>query len=197
MPKKDPRIDAYIAKSADFAKPILTHFRKLVHKACPAVEETIKWQMPQFVHHGNMCHMAAFKQHCAIGFWKRALIFGGGPRTDAMGSFGRITSLADLPDDQTMLGYLKEAVRLNEEGVAVKRDRTPRKKLAVPPYFKAALKQNARALAAFEDFSPSHQREYIEWITEAKREETRDQRIKTALDWISNGKPRNWKYMSC
>ena len=197
MGKRDPRVDAYIAKSADFAQPVLKHFRKLVHAACPKVEETIKWQMPFFVHHGIVCSIAAFKEHCGVVFWKGALLFPGRDKT-GMGHLGRITAVSDLPEDKTLLGYLKEAARLNEEGI--KRERTPaapKRKVAVPACFKAALQQNPKAQAAFEGFSPSHQREYVEWITEAKREETRQKRMKTALTWLAAGKPRNWKYMNC
>ncbi len=204
MGKKDPRLDAYIANSADFAKPILRHLRQLVHQACPAVEETIKWSMPHFVHQGNLCHMAAFKQHCAFGFWKRALLFGNNtkpsdPEESAMGQFGRITSLADLPKDKVLLAHLREAVRLNEAGI----ERPPRprskaaQKLVVPPYFLAVLRKNQRALAAFEGFSYSHKKEYVEWIIEAKREETRQKRIATALAGLADGNSRTWKYQNC
>ncbi len=197
MGKRDPRVDAYITKSADFAQPVLKHFRKLVHAACPEVVETVKWRFPHFMHHGIVCSMAAFKEHCAVVFWKGALLFPDRKKT-GMGHFGRITAVSDLPDDKTLLGYMKEAARLNEAGV--KRERTPgapRRKVVVPAYFTVALKQHPKARAAFEGFSPSHQREYVEWITEAKREETRQQRMKTALEWLAAGKPRNWKYLNC
>jgi uncharacterized protein YdeI (YjbR/CyaY-like superfamily) len=204
MGKKDPRIDVYIAGSADFAKPILSHVRKLVHAACPEVEETLKWNFPHFTHQGILCGMAAFKAHCALGFWKGSLIFPKEkPRAEAeesaMGQFGRITSLSDLPSDRVFIGYIREAVRLNEAGIKVPAQSKPReqKELAVPAYFLSALKKNKKALLAFENFSYSHKKEYVDWITEAKREETRSKRIETALKWLAQGKGRNWKYEKC
>ena len=197
MPKTDPRVDAYIAKSADFAKPILQHIRRLVHAACPDVEETIKWGMPFFLHRGMLLHMAAFKRHCALGFWKSKLVFGRGQKVEsAMGQFGRITSLADLPGDEILLGCLRKAVELNEAGIQkpARAKSKAKKEVAVPDYFLAALKKSKKALAVFEDFSPSHKREYVEWITEARREETRARRIKTAIAQIALGKSRMWKY---
>ena len=195
MAKKDPRIDAYIAKSADFAKPILKHLRGLVHEGCPAVEETIKWSMPHFDYAGApLAGMAAFKAHCAFGFWKGSLIVPGSK--DAMGQFGRITSVDDLPSDRVILGYVEKAAELNESGVKVPRPvKHPRKEIPMPKDLAAALKKNARARATFEGFRPSHQREYLEWITEAKTEETRNKRLATAIEWMAEGKPRMWKYM--
>jgi uncharacterized protein YdeI (YjbR/CyaY-like superfamily) len=197
MEKKDTRVDDYIGKSADFAKPILKHLRRLVHAACPDAKEAIKWGMPHFTHQGNLCHMAAFKQHCAFGFWRHKLIVGDGVNAEAMGQFGRITTLADLPSDKELANYIRKAARLNETGVKTPRQSAVKKKLVVPEYFHAALKKNKKALAAFEGFSHSHKKEYVEWITEAKREETRQARMKTALEWLAQGKARNWKYMNC
>jgi uncharacterized protein YdeI (YjbR/CyaY-like superfamily) len=203
MAKKDPRVDAYIAKSADFAKPILKHLRKIVHTACPDVEETLKWSMPAFMHKGILCGMAAFKEHCTFGSWKHALITTKLTKDDksdqAMGQLGRITSLADLPSDRSLLAYLKEAVRLNDEGIRIARPKRPavKKELVVPDVFSAALKKNRKALDTFENFSYSHKKEYVEWVTEAKRDETRAQRIETSVAWLAAGKPRNWKYMNC
>ena len=199
MAGKDPRIDAYIAKSAEFAKPILKYLRKIVHAGCPNAEETMKWSMPHFDYKGVMCGMAAFKHHCVFGFWKESLIFDQTKAAvkTAMGSFGCITSLADLPSEKTLIGYVKKAAALNEAGIKAP-DRikpTKREAIAVPDYFAAALKKNARAGKAFEGFSPSHRREYLEWITEAKREETRNQRLATSIAWLAEGKARNWKYM--
>ncbi|MBM3840792.1 MAG: hypothetical protein FJ398_23110 [Verrucomicrobia bacterium] len=175
MGKRDDRVDAYIAKSADFAKPILNHIRKLVHHACPDVEETMKWSFPHFDYKGVLCSMASFKAHCAFGFWKGALIFGKdkGPATpedQAMGQFGRITSLSDLPKDDVLIGYIKKAVELNEAGVklSVRPKSKDKKELIVPDYFVALLKKNKKALSTFEAFSYSHKKEYVEWITEAK-----------------------------
>lgn len=197
MPKKDPRIDAYIAKSADFAKPILKHLRKVVHTGCPEVVETIKWSMPHFDHKGVMCGMAAFKEHCSFGFWKESLILDGTRREKGgMGSFGCIRSMADLPNEKTLIGYVKKAAALNEAGIKAPGRTQPKKRqpLEVPDYFDAALSKNAKAKKTFADFPPSKRREYIEWITEAKREETRKERLATSIRWLAEGKPRHWKY---
>jgi uncharacterized protein YdeI (YjbR/CyaY-like superfamily) len=198
MPAKDPRVDAYIAKSPDFARPILNHIRRFVHAACPEAQETVKWQMPHFEHKGVICGMAAFKQHCALIFWKRALIFGKSRTQDgALGQFGRLTSLADLPADKVLMGYIKKAVELNEAGIKnpMRAKSRANTKVVVPDYFLAALRKDKKALTTFEKFSPSHKREYVEWIVEAKREETRAKRLKTAVEWIAKGKSRNWKYL--
>jgi uncharacterized protein YdeI (YjbR/CyaY-like superfamily) len=199
MASKDPRIDAYIAKSAAFAKPILKHLRKIVHTGCPNVEETMKWSMPHFDFKGVMCGMAAFKQHCVFGFWKEALIFDPDKIAEktAMGSFGCIKSLADLPNEKTLVSYVKKAAALNEAGIKAPGRTQPKKKepFTVPADFSAALKKNAKARKTFEDFPPSKQREYVEWVTEAKRPETRQDRLATSLQWLSEGKTRHWKYM--
>jgi uncharacterized protein YdeI (YjbR/CyaY-like superfamily) len=203
MTTNDPRVDAYIAKSADFARPILKHLRQLVHATCPEVEETLKWGFPHFLHKGMLCSMAAFKQHCTFGFWKRALLFdekkGGAKAEEGMGCFGRITSLADLPAEKVLTGYIREAVRLNDTGVKLpaRPKAKEKKELAVPDYFLAALRKNEKALQTFENFSHSHQKEYVEWVTEAKRDATRQQRLDTALAWMAEGKPRHWKYVNC
>jgi uncharacterized protein YdeI (YjbR/CyaY-like superfamily) len=203
MPKKDPRVDAYIAKAADFAKPILKHLRKLVHTACPEVEETLKWNMPAFTYKGILCGMAAFKEHCTFGAWKHSLIkvqLGAqGKSQEAMGQLGRVKSLNDLPADKTLLAYLGQAARLNEHGIKVERPRrsAAKKELEVPDYFSAALKKNKKALDTFESFSRSHKKEYVEWVTEAKRDETRAKRVETSIAWLAQGKPRNWKYLNC
>ncbi len=197
MAKRDVRVDAYIETAPDYAKPILKHIRRLVGKACPQVEETLKWSMPHFVFKGMLCSMAAFKGHCALSFWKAALIFGDAAKRneEAMGHFGRITSVADLPGDEKLLAYIRTAARLNQEGIKVPRSKIrSRKPLIVPPCLTKALQKNARALATFEKFSPSHQREYAKWIAEAKRDETRATRLATAIMWLSEGKARNWKY---
>lgn len=202
MSKKDPRVDAYIAKSQPFAKPILEHLRNLVHKACPEVEETINRSFPHFDYKGMMCSMAAFKQHCAFSFWKASLmkdkkLMVNAKAETAMGHLGRITSLKNLPVDKVLLSYIKEAKKLNDDDVKLlaKNASKEKKEIIVPDYFLKALKKNKKALITFEKFSPSHKRDYIEWITEAKTEETRTKRIKTILEWLTEGKPRNWKYM--
>ncbi|HSP46360.1 MAG TPA: YdeI/OmpD-associated family protein [Chthoniobacterales bacterium] len=196
---KDSRIDAYIAKSADFARPILKHLRKVIHAGCPQVVETVKWSMPHFDHKGVMCGIAAFKEHCAFGFWKADLIFDRDkqPEKNGMGSFGCIKSLKDLPNEKTLIGYVKKAAQLNEAGIKAP-GRTPPKKrepLPTPDYFSAALKKNAKANKTFESLSPSHRREYLDWVTEAKREETQKARLATSIKWLAEGKRRNWKYM--
>jgi len=199
MPKKDPRIDAYIAKSADFAKPILKHLRKVVHDGCPQVVETMKWSMPHFDYKGVMCGMAAFKEHCSFGFWKEALILDDDrPRErSGMGSFGCIKSMADLPNEKTLIGYVKKATALNDAGIKAPGRTQPKKRepLEVPDYFEAALKKNPKAKKTFTEFPPSKRREYLEWVTEAKREETRKERLATSISWLAEGKPRHWKYV--
>ncbi len=196
MGKKDPRIDAYIAGTAPFAKPILKHLRKVVHAGCPKVEETIKWRFPHFDYHGILCGMAAFKNHCTFGFWKSSLIFGKGRGDDqGMGQFGRITSMNDLAGERVLIGYVRQAARLNERGVKEPSERRKKPPLKTPLDLAAALRRNGRARKSFESFSPSNRRDYIEWLTEAKREETRQKRLKTAIEWMSEGKVRNWKYL--
>lgn len=194
MARKDSRIDAYIAKSAKFARPILKHLRALVHEGCPDVVETVKWSLPHFDYEGVLCGMAAFKEHCSFGFWNRALKIPS--KGGAMGQFGCIKSLSDLPADRVIVGYVREAARLNAAGEKVGPIRRERKPLMVPPELSAALKKNAAARARFESFSPSQKRDYNEWIGEAKHEETRRKRTETAIGWIAEGKPRNWKYMT-
>jgi uncharacterized protein YdeI (YjbR/CyaY-like superfamily) len=191
MSKKDPRIDAYIAKSADFAKPVLDRIRKLVHAACPDVEETIKWNSPFYVHNGILICTPAFKKRCALIFWKGKLILGKERK-----ALRHLTSISNLPGDKILLGYIRKAVELNEAGIKspARAKSKAKKEVTVPDYFLAALKKNKKARAAFANFSPGCQREYVEWITEAKREETRAGRIKTAIEWIAKGKSRNWKY---
>jgi len=201
MPALDPRVDAYIEKSADFAKPILSHLRKLIHKACPEVVETIKWSMPAFDHHGMLCNFAAFKQHCAFGFWKQSLMESDAfpDNKTAMGSFGRLTSQKDLPKDKVMIGLIHQAMELNEKGVKVqkKKPAAAKEALVVPGDLTKALSKNKTAKTAFEKFSYSHKKEYVQWIEEAKTEVTRNKRLATTVEWLSEGKKRNWKYDNC
>ena len=198
MPKKDPRVDAYIAKASPFAQPILKHLRKIVHVGCPNVEETIKWRFPHFDYKGVLCGMAAFKAHCVFGFWKETLIINPKDAREktAMGSFGCIQSLADLPSEKTLIGYVKKAAELNEAGIKAPGRTKPQKRdaIPVPAYFTAALKKNAKARKTFDGFPPSKQRDYLEWVTEAKREETRNERLATSIKWLAEGKARHWKY---
>ena len=205
MPR-DPRVDAYIARQADFARPILEHVRAVVHEACPGVGETIKWGMPSFVHAGRiLAGMAAFKQHASFGYWQHALVVGEGepgegrPR-EGMGSYGRMTSVADLPPRRTLLAHVRKAAKLAEQGVkspAARKPATPKPPPKAPPDLLAALKANPAAKATFDAFAPSHKRDYVEWITEAKREETRAKRLAQAIEWMAEGKRRHWKYESC
>jgi uncharacterized protein YdeI (YjbR/CyaY-like superfamily) len=199
MGTRDKRIDAYIAGAADFARPILLHLRKVIHEGCPETEETLKWRMPTFMYDGKiLCGIAAFKAHCAFFFWQGALIVDGDRKktAEAMGQFGRITSLKDLPPKRTLLRYVKAAMKLRNENIKAPKARKARKSApAVPADLTAGLKKSAKARAAWADFSPSARREYIEWITEAKRAETRAERLKTTLQWVAEGKPRNWRYM--
>jgi uncharacterized protein YdeI (YjbR/CyaY-like superfamily) len=199
MGTKDPRIDTYIANSTDFAKPILDHIRKLVHATCPDVEETLKWRSPHFMYKGILCGMASFKNHCAFGFWKGAMILGkhGRKTEEAMGQFGRITNVSDLPKDEVLVHYIKEAIKLNDTGAKLpaKSKSKERKELNIPDYFTAALRKNKGAWTTFESFSHSNKKEYVEWMTEAKSEETRKKRLEIAIEWISQGKVRNWKYI--
>ncbi|HEY3935054.1 MAG TPA: YdeI/OmpD-associated family protein [Gemmatimonadales bacterium] len=198
MGLRDPRVDAYIDRAPEFAQPILTRIRAAVHRGCPDVEETIKWGMPSFTYHGLLCGMAAFKRHATLGFWKSSLVLttSGGRADQSMGQFGRIESLADLPPANTLVGYVRQAARLNRERVKVPRPRrAPRPAPRAPADLQAALKKDRKALAAWQDFPPSHQREYVEWISDAKTAATRSKRLATAIEWIGAGKSRNWKYV--
>lgn len=205
MSKKDKRIDDYIAKSADFAKPILNHFRALVHKTCADAEETMKWSFPHFDYKGSMmCSIASFKHHCAINFWKAPLMKGGdkliaiAKTEEAMGHLGKITSLKDLPKDAVLSNYIKEGMRLNDEGVKFfpkSKTLAAKKELEVPDYFLKAVSKNKKALKIFEDFSNTNKKEYVLWVTEAKTDETRRSRLATTVEWISEGKIKNWKYI--
>lgn len=194
MATRDPRVDTYIAKSADFARPILVHLRKLVHAACPGVSETIKWGVPHFDYKGMMCSMASFSGHCTFGFWKGALVLDGRAERTAMGHFGRITSLDDLPADRMLIAYVKKAAALNDNGVKVARARPAKKPARTPADLAAGLRTDAAARRTFAALSPSHKREYIEWITEAKTNATREKRVATTIAWLAEGKARNWKY---
>jgi uncharacterized protein YdeI (YjbR/CyaY-like superfamily) len=205
----NPKVDAYINKAAVFAQPVLTHLRELIHKACPDVEEEIKWSRPFFVHKSViLCNISAFKAHCTVGFWgaEMASVLGeaGIVQDNAMGSLGRITRVKDLPPDKQLLGYFRQAADFIDQGdgetVITQRRRVvkePKPTLEAPPEFIAALKKNKTAAATYTAFSPSCKREYLEWIADAKRPETRDRRITQAIEWIAEGKQRNWKYQNC
>jgi uncharacterized protein YdeI (YjbR/CyaY-like superfamily) len=200
MASRDKRVDAYIEKSADFAKPVLAHIRDTVHAGAPGVEETIKWGFPHFMYGGKiLCSMAAFKEHCAIHFWKGDAVPGQDRDTprEGMGQFGRITKLSDLPPEKILTGHVKAAVKLSKERAKAAPAAGPKVKkpeLEVPAPLVTALKTNRKAQAMFDSLSPSHRREYIEWIVEAKTDATRDKRIATTTEWLTEGKSRNWKY---
>ena len=205
----DPKVDLYIAKARPFAQPILEHLRELVHKACPSVVETIKWSRPFFEYKGVILgNMSAFKEHCSFGFWgeevsavlRDAKVL----QPDAMGSLGKLTSVADLPARKQMLDLLRQATAFIDKGeytspIAARHKvvKAPSVAPQAPPAFATALKANKKAAAVFAAFSPSCKKEYVEWIADAKRTETRDKRIATAIEWISEGKQRNWKYQNC
>ncbi|MEO6289697.1 MAG: YdeI/OmpD-associated family protein [Ginsengibacter sp.] len=201
MGNKDKRIDEYISKSADFAKPILLHLRILVHSACPNVQETIKWGMPFFDYKGPLCNIASFKQHCAFGFWKNTLLKDAeemiAKNQYAMGHLGKIGSLKDLPPDKKITAWIKEAAKLNDDNVKLpeRKKSTEKKEIEIPEAFQKALIKNKKAAATFTNFSVSHRNEYLEWITGAKTGETRDKRIATTIEWLTAGKSRNWKYI--
>jgi uncharacterized protein YdeI (YjbR/CyaY-like superfamily) len=206
--KTDSRVDKYVANAALFAHPILRRLRELVHKACPGVEETIKWSRPFFEYHGTiLCNMSAFKEHCSFGFWgsemapilREANALG----NEGMGSLGRLTSLHDLPSDRQLLAWIRQAASFVDKGehmspIAARRTVVKAEKpaLGTPSEFTVALRKNERAAAIFAAFSPSCKREYIEWIAGAKRPETREKRIATAIEWIEQGKQRHWKYQN-
>lgn len=201
MGKTDSRIDAYIEKSAAFAQPILRHLREIIHRACPDVSETIKWGFPHFEYMGILCSMASFKQHCAFGFWKAAVMSDplkimNPVGESGMGHLGKIQSLNDLPADDVLTDYLKEAVWLNEQDVKKPAPaKAPADKtLTVPEDLLEALARNESAAATFEKFSYSHKKEYVEWIEEAKTRATREKRLATTIEWLTQGKGRNWKY---
>jgi Bacteriocin-protection, YdeI or OmpD-Associated/Domain of unknown function (DU1801) len=194
---KDPRVDAYIAESADFAKPILRHVRKIVHATCPNVEETLKWGAPFFVDGGIVAGMAAFKQHCGIVFWHYEPGSWAAKNDQGRGEVGKLKSLVDLPSDAVLKKCIKYAMKQNAAGV--KKSRTngkPKPKLAVPADLTEALEGNSKARTTFEKFPPGKRRDYLEWILDAKQRETRQRRIETAVEWLAEGKSRNWKYES-
>jgi uncharacterized protein YdeI (YjbR/CyaY-like superfamily) len=200
----DPRIDAYIEKAQPFAQPVLIKLREMIHKSCPEVVETIKWGMPSFEYMGPLCSFASFKQHCSFGFWKTSLIDDpekflqkhsaqGG---EAMGNFGRITSVKDLPPARIMTDFIRQAMKLNADGIKIKKKKAvPEKVVPIPAEFQKALSKNSKAKFYFDKFSISQQKEYNMWIADAKTDATRDKRIADAIEWISEGKIRNWKYV--
>ena len=198
----DQRIDSYIGKAAPFAQPILAHLRKLVHAGCPEATESIKWGHASFGYRGRiLAFMAAFKGHVALGFWHKEMkkvVAGNGRQVEgARGVLGRITCLGDLPADRIVVSFVRTAVKLHDAGGAIRPKPRPKPALRTPGDLAAGLKVDPKAAATWEKFSPSHRREYIEWVTEAKRVETRAKRLATTLAWLSAGKARNWQYAKC
>ena len=197
--KKDPRIDAYIDRQADFAKPILLNLREMIHAACPDCEETLKWSCPSFLYKGEiLAGMAAFKAHATFGFWRGGLVVGKeNEQTSGMGQFGRLTSVDDLPPRGELEALVRKAMQLTDQGVKPPRDKHRKEAFTVPQDMRAAIEANAAAAAAFDAFPPSAQREYVLWITESKRDETRTKRLAQAVEWLAEGKRRHWKFANC
>ena len=198
MPKTNPAVDKYIAKANDFARPILTRLREIVHAACPECEEVMKWSFPHFDYKGMLCSMSAFKAHCVFGFWKQDLVVkAAGKDGAAFAQRAKFTSVAELPPKKVIAACIRIAMMLNDEGVKAERPKKEKGELIVPADLIAALKKNKKAQATFDGFSPSHKREYVGWITEAKADETRERRLAQAIEWMAEGKSRNWKYANC
>lgn len=197
--KTDPRIDAYIDRQAEFAKPILKALREAVHAACPEGEEGMKWSSPHFLYKGQLlAGMAAFKQHATFGFWKGSLVVGNGQeQMSGMGQFGRLTSVDDLPPRKELEALVRKAMQLTDEGVKAPRDKHKKPPFTVPQDLRAAIDAVPAARTTFDNFPPSCQREYVEWVTEAKRDETRAKRLAQTVEWLAEGKKRNWKYENC
>jgi uncharacterized protein YdeI (YjbR/CyaY-like superfamily) len=199
--KNDPRVDAYIERQAEFARPILRHIRASVHAACPSAEETLKWSAPAFMYRNEILGiMAAFKGHAAFNLWRGSqVVDASGTEQQAMGQFGRMTSLADAPDSATIAGVIAKAMALADAGVKPRRTKTGahRPPPEAPDDLKAALSANPAAAAAFDAFAPSSKRDYVEWVTEAKQAATREKRIAQAVEWMAEGKKRHWKYEQC
>ena len=196
---RDPRIDAYIARAQPFARPILTHVRERAHAAVPEVEETLKWGAPSFTRDGKiLLMMAAFKEHAAINFWRGQELRGDQANADAMGQFGKLTTLADLPPDAELDRLIREAAELAKSAPASRKVKhAPKPPPEMHPQFAAALDEAPKARATLDGFPPSARRDYLEWIAEAKQDATRAKRIATAVEWLSEGKRRHWKYQNC
>ena len=199
---KDPKIDQYIKSAQPFAKPILKKLRSIIHEACPDVVESIKWGMPAFEYKGPLCNIAAFKEHCVFGFWKQSLLkdpkkilqplaLHGG---EAMGHLGRITSLDDIPNEKELIKLIQQSMKLNVDGVKVEKKKSDTKPLEIPEALLKALAKNKKAKTVFDSFSPSAKKDYAEWISEAKTDATIEKRLSTAIEWITEGKKRHWKY---
>lgn len=199
MPSTDPRIDGYIEAKAPFARPILNHLRTAVHRAVPGVDETLRWSMPSFTYKGRiLCQMAAFKEHAVFGFWRGTEGAGGEESASAMGQFGRLTSIADLPPAAELDALIRKAADLIDSGEKAPRPvKHPKPELAMPDDFAAALAASAPAQATYDSFPPSARRDYLEWVLDAKQSATRVKRIAQAVEWMAEGKRRHWKYEKC
>jgi len=200
MKKHNPLVDEYIEKSADFAKPVLSYIRETVHEVVPEVEEAIKWKFPTFMYKGKiLCSMVSFKQYCSMGFWlhdemKTIQNLKTHAEKSNMFSLGKITRMEDLPAKPELKKIILEAIELTDMGVKIKKTAAAKTEIPIPEYFQNALDQNEKALEVFQTASPSFRKEYIHWITDAKTETTRNKRMEQALEWIAEGKGRNWKY---
>jgi uncharacterized protein YdeI (YjbR/CyaY-like superfamily) len=196
---RDPRVDAYIARAQPFARPILEHVRNRVHKVLPSVEEALKWSMPAYTLGGKIVLItAAFKAHMALNFWRGQELRGDAADADAMGQFGKVTSLEDLPPDKELDALILKAAELAKSAPAPRKTKhAPKPAPELHPEFAAALAKAPKSKAALDDFPPSAQRDYFEWISEAKQPATRAKRIATAVEWLGEGKRRHWKYQNC
>lgn len=196
--KTDPRVDAYIARQADFARPILTHLRSMLHEACPDCEETLKWSMPSFLYKGKiLAGFAAFKAHATFGYWNDSMLQQEEKNRSAMGQFGRLTALDDLPDRARLIALTRDSIALIDSGAKPPRATAKKEPFTVPQDMRAAIDVDAAARATFEGFPPSAQREYVEWVTEAKSDATRSKRLAQTIEWLAEGKRRHWKYANC
>ncbi len=196
---RDPRVDAYIARAQPFAQPILEHVRERVHAVVPEVEETLKWSAPSFTFNGKiLLMMAAFKAHAVANFWRGQELRGEQAEADAMGQFGKLTSVDDLPPDKDLEALIRKAAELTAAAPAPRKAKNaPKPPHELHPEFAAALKAAPKAKATLESFPPSARRDYLEWVGEAKQDATRQKRIATSIEWLSEGKRRHWKYQDC
>jgi uncharacterized protein YdeI (YjbR/CyaY-like superfamily) len=203
MKDPNPEFDAYFERAPDFARPIMAKIRKAAHRACPDIREVMKWSRPHFEFEGLVAGMGANNRDVSFGFWKGELLHDGGGAFEKVGNTAitaiKIEKLTDLPTQKLLVDLFKRAVDLNRSGTkpARKKKAAKRPPPKAPADLMAALKKNKKALKTYEGFSPSHKREYVEWITEAKRQATREKRLAQAVEWMAQGKPRNWKYMNC
>lgn len=200
MEKHIAKVDEYIEKSPDFAKPILQYLREIIHEACPDAEEAIKWQFPTFMYKGKiLCSITAFKHYCSLGFWlhqemKTLQEIETSAEKSSMFSLGKVTRLEDLPSKPQLKRAIREAMELTDMGVTMKKAPPSKIEMEIPDYFQSALDARPKAKEIFEKASPSFRKEYIAWVTEAKTEATRNKRLEQSLEWIAEGKARNWKY---